>query len=49
MQICAFREHDESIESSDRENIIEKLKYTIALNEDINKIILDNTPEMLNI
>ena len=44
MQVCAFRGHDESLESSNRGNFIEMIKYSTSLNENIAKVILENAP-----
>ncbi|KAL5859770.1 hypothetical protein ACOSQ4_001066 [Xanthoceras sorbifolium] len=45
MQGCAFRGNDESINSTNRGNFIEMLKYAGRVNEEIAGIILQNSPQ----
>ncbi|KAL5789875.1 hypothetical protein ACOSQ2_004763 [Xanthoceras sorbifolium] len=44
-QGCAFRGHDESLESKNRGNFIELLKILANYNDDIAKVVLENTPK----
>ncbi|XP_058181387.1 uncharacterized protein LOC131299833 [Rhododendron vialii] len=41
----AFRGHDESEDLSDRENFLELLQFLADHNEDIKKVVLENTPK----
>ncbi|KAL5756914.1 hypothetical protein ACOSQ2_021660 [Xanthoceras sorbifolium] len=42
MQGCAFRGHDESINSTNRENFIEMIKLQARVNQEIVGIVLEN-------
>jgi hypothetical protein len=42
-QGLAFRGHDESKESSNRDNFIELLKFLDSNSEEVNKVVLNNT------
>ncbi|KAK2649818.1 hypothetical protein Ddye_017307 [Dipteronia dyeriana] len=44
MQGCAFREHDESINSANRGNFIKMIKLQAKVNQEITGIILENSP-----
>ena len=41
-QTCAFRGHDESVSSLNCENFIELIKLLATMNEEINKVVLEN-------
>ncbi|KAI5322729.1 hypothetical protein L3X38_031801 [Prunus dulcis] len=43
-QACAFRDHDESIESMNRGNFIELIKYTAQWNDKVAEVVLENAP-----
>ncbi|KAH9741124.1 TTF-type domain-containing protein [Citrus sinensis] len=44
-QACAFRGHDESVNSLNRGNFIELIKLLATMNEEINKVVLANAPK----
>ncbi|KAL5752940.1 hypothetical protein ACOSQ2_023447 [Xanthoceras sorbifolium] len=44
-QRCAFRGHDESLESKNRGNFIELLKILANYNDDVAKVVLENAPK----
>ncbi|XP_059635401.1 uncharacterized protein LOC132277574 [Cornus florida] len=44
-QACAFRGHDESLQSSNRGNFIEMVKAFVSYNDDVAKIVLENVPK----
>ena len=44
-QACAFRCHDESIGSINRENFIEMVKLLACYNEEVAKVVLDKAPQ----
>jgi len=48
-QGLAFRDHDESEQSLNQGNFIELLKFLSEHNEEINKVVLNNTPENLKL
>ncbi|XP_059649908.1 uncharacterized protein LOC132295617 [Cornus florida] len=48
-QACAFRGHDESLQSSNRGNFIEMVKAFASYNDDVAKIVLENAPKNANI
>ena len=41
-QVCAFRGHDESLDSKNRGNFIELIKHTSTLNENVVGVVLEN-------
>ena len=43
-QACAFRDHDESLDSKNRGNFIELIKHTSTFNENVAKFVLENAP-----
>ncbi|KAI5343314.1 hypothetical protein L3X38_011190 [Prunus dulcis] len=43
-QACAFRGHDESIDSMNRGNFIELIKYTAQWNDKVAEVVLENAP-----
>ena len=43
-QACAFRGHDESLDSKDRGNFIELIKHTSTFNENVAIVVLENSP-----
>ncbi|XP_026431207.1 zinc finger MYM-type protein 1-like [Papaver somniferum] len=43
-QQCAFRGYDESKSPRNRGNFIELLKFSATLNENVNSVVLENTP-----
>ncbi|XP_020268164.1 zinc finger MYM-type protein 1-like [Asparagus officinalis] len=43
-QGCALRGHDESLDSANRGNFIELLKYSATLNVQVAEVILENAP-----
>ncbi|KAL5776156.1 hypothetical protein ACOSP7_009082 [Xanthoceras sorbifolium] len=45
MQGCAFRGNNESINSTNRGNFIEMLKYARRVNQEIAEIVLQNSPQ----
>ncbi|KAL5825599.1 hypothetical protein ACOSQ3_021662 [Xanthoceras sorbifolium] len=45
MQGCAFRDNDESINSTNRGNFIEMIKYAGRVNQEIAGIVLKNSPQ----
>ncbi|KAL5829664.1 hypothetical protein ACOSQ3_019132 [Xanthoceras sorbifolium] len=45
MQGCAFRGHDESINSTSRGNFIEMIKLQVRVNQEIAGIVLENAPQ----
>ncbi|KAL5774680.1 hypothetical protein ACOSP7_012237 [Xanthoceras sorbifolium] len=45
-QGCAFRGHDESLESKNRGNFIELLKILANYNDDVAKVVLENAPKI---
>jgi hypothetical protein len=44
MQACAFSGHDKSSGSSNCGNFVEMLKYSASINENIVKVVLENSP-----
>ncbi|XP_059658399.1 uncharacterized protein LOC132304681 [Cornus florida] len=44
-QACAFRGHDESFQSSNRDNFIEMVKAFASYNDDVARIVLENAPK----
>ena len=40
-----FRGHDESMESANKGNFVELLKYTATQNELVSKVVLENAPK----
>ncbi|KDO53456.1 hypothetical protein CISIN_1g046640mg, partial [Citrus sinensis] len=44
-QACAFRGHDKSINSLKHGNFIELIKLLATMNEEINKVVLENAPK----
>ncbi|ESR42238.1 hypothetical protein CICLE_v10013343mg, partial [Citrus x clementina] len=44
-QAYAFRGHDESVNSLNRGNFIESIKLLATMNEEINKVVLENAPK----
>ena len=45
MQGCAFRGHDESVNSTNRGNFIEMIKLQAKVNQEIAGIVLENSPQ----
>ncbi|KAK2642205.1 hypothetical protein Ddye_023968 [Dipteronia dyeriana] len=45
MQGCAFRRHDESINSTNRGNFIEMIKLQVKVNQEIVEIVLENSQQ----
>ena len=45
MQGCAFRRHDESVNSTNRGNFIEMIKLQAKVNQEIARIVLENSPQ----
>ncbi|KAL5843061.1 hypothetical protein ACOSQ3_013664 [Xanthoceras sorbifolium] len=45
MQGCAFRGHDESINSTNRGNFIEMIKLQARINQEVAEIVLENAPQ----
>ena len=45
MQGCAFRGHDESMNSTNRGNFIEMIKLQVKVNQEIAGIVLENSPQ----
>ncbi|KDO42404.1 hypothetical protein CISIN_1g045230mg, partial [Citrus sinensis] len=45
-QASAFRGHDESVNSLNRGNFIELIKLLATMNEEINKVVLENAPNI---
>ena len=45
-QACTFRGHDESVNSLNRGNFIELIKFLATVNEEINKVVLENVPKI---
>nr|XP_023922400.1 zinc finger MYM-type protein 1-like [Quercus suber] len=43
-QACAFRGHDESLDSKNRGNFIELIKFTSIFNDKIASVVLENAP-----
>ncbi|XP_071704273.1 uncharacterized protein [Rutidosis leptorrhynchoides] len=43
-QACAFRGHDESVNSSNRGNFLELLKLLASYNDEVAKVVLENAP-----
>ncbi|XP_071688834.1 uncharacterized protein [Rutidosis leptorrhynchoides] len=43
-QACAFRGHDETVNSNNRENFIELLKLLASYNDEVSKVVLENAP-----
>ncbi|XP_050244292.1 uncharacterized protein LOC126692642 [Quercus robur] len=43
-QACAFRGHDESLDSKNRGNFIELIKFTSTFNDKVASVILENAP-----
>nr|XP_023929395.1 uncharacterized protein LOC112040733 [Quercus suber] len=43
-QACAFRGHDESLDSKNRGNFIELIKFTSTFNDKIASVVLENAP-----
>ena len=48
-QGMGFRGHDESVESSNRGNFIELLKFLADHNDEVKKVVLSNAPENLTL
>ena len=46
-QNCAFRGHDESINSRNRGNFLELIKYASLYNDEVKKVVLENAPGKL--
>ncbi|KAK2659378.1 hypothetical protein Ddye_005911 [Dipteronia dyeriana] len=44
MQGCAFRGHDESINSTNRGNFIEMIKLQAKVNQEIDEVVIENSP-----
>ncbi|XP_075665649.1 uncharacterized protein LOC142635363 [Castanea sativa] len=44
-QACAFRGHDESLDSKNRGNFIELIKHTSTFNENVARVVLENAPQ----
>ncbi|ESR36738.1 hypothetical protein CICLE_v10029872mg, partial [Citrus x clementina] len=44
-QACAFRGHDESVNSLNHGNFIKLIKLLATMNENINKVVLENAPK----
>ncbi|KAK4579715.1 hypothetical protein RGQ29_029394 [Quercus rubra] len=43
-QACAFRGHDESLDSKNRDNFIELIKFTSTFNDKVASVVLENAP-----
>ena len=43
-QACAFRGHDESLDSKNRGNIIELIKFISTFNDKVTTVVLKNAP-----
>ncbi|XP_075654685.1 uncharacterized protein LOC142624827 [Castanea sativa] len=43
-QACAFRDHDESLDSKNRGNFIKLIKHASTFNENVAKVVLENAP-----
>ncbi|BFG42427.1 hypothetical protein CerSpe_287010 [Prunus speciosa] len=43
-QACAFRGHDESLDSKNRGNFIEMVKHTAKFNDEVAGVVLENAP-----
>ncbi|KAK4589307.1 hypothetical protein RGQ29_020060 [Quercus rubra] len=43
-QACAFRGHDESLDSINRGNFIELIKFTSTFNDKVTSVVLENAP-----
>ncbi|KAK4589251.1 hypothetical protein RGQ29_020020 [Quercus rubra] len=43
-QACAFRGHDESLDSKNRGNFIELIKFTSTFNDKVASVVLENAP-----
>ncbi|KAH9659990.1 TTF-type domain-containing protein [Citrus sinensis] len=43
-QACAFRGHDESVNSRNRENFIELIKHSAEFSKEIAQVVLENAP-----
>ena len=43
-QACAFRGHDESLDSKNRGNFIELIKFTSIFNDKVASVVLENAP-----
>ena len=43
-QACAFRGHEESWNSSNRDNFLELLKFLSSYNDEVCEVVLDNAP-----
>nr|XP_023870530.1 E3 SUMO-protein ligase KIAA1586-like [Quercus suber] len=43
-QACAFRGHDESLDSKNRGNFIELVKFTSTFNDKVASVVLENAP-----
>ncbi|KAK4599518.1 hypothetical protein RGQ29_009535 [Quercus rubra] len=43
-QACAFRGHDESLDSKNRGNFIELIKFTSTFNDKVSSVVLENAP-----
>ena len=44
-QACAFRGHDESLESLNQGNFLQMIKLLASYNKDVNEVVLDNAPK----
>ena len=44
-QACAFRGHDESLNSKNRGNFIEMLKLLGSYNKEVGEVVLENAPQ----
>ena len=45
IQACAFRGHDESLDSKNRGNFIELIKFTSTFNDKVANVVLENALE----
>ena len=43
-QTCAFRGHDENLDSKNRDNFIELIKFTSTFNDKVASVVLENAP-----
>lgn len=44
-QGCAFRGHDESVDSRNRGNCVELIKHTAKFSPEVAKVVLENAPK----
>ena len=44
-QVCAFRDHDKSLDSSNQMNFLELIKFLFSYNEEVCEVVLANTPQ----